>query len=239
MLALLGCAAAGDIGPPPRPPFLATAHPDDATVVFPELRATWQIYPKDTVVKPDGSVVTDESKTLMAWDVEFSQVSANGTQAINTNQFLAFETGTVTGNETIRYDYDVQRISAIFRGGRRLNEWASLEYLLGGRMVSLEMEARALGAVFELNDDYLGIVVGGRASLHVVNRLSLYFQPSLTIDDDHEMLEIDLMSQTELFWGTKLLAGWRWWQLDHDRASPNSDIAIELSGPTIGFEVVF
>ena len=239
---LLGCTEVTDIDI------------DEDDVFIPAFRASYQIIPeeaetlRDLVVSPSpaeaaatGPAPSPPSmQALAALDFGFGYGQGASSQDLAFGELVSFDDVDFRGPAHLRYIYELSVFSAAFRGGGRIPGVLDIEGFLGAGWTSLDLVAKSPYARAHDVVHDVGFLFGVKLTGHPFRWLDLYARGSELIAEGQDGLgDAELGFALKPVGGLSLFAGWRWWDYDEEVPADESDIELDISGPTCGVELLF
>lgn len=183
----------------------------------------------------------------LSLDLDYvAAVDARDAANLSASQFVDYDGREFPGPQRLRYDLTLHLGSASARAGIRIIDMFALEALAGVSLSALDLEIRGSG----ISERDVGVGIGPKGGVRFT------FTPHPVIDvygqwELHLLEVIGSDGRNEVFlrgWeagarlhmtsNLSLFGGWREWEYD-ESVRNESDIDLELNGPTFGVLVRF
>ncbi|MFQ5655087.1 MAG: hypothetical protein ACE5GW_10195, partial [Planctomycetota bacterium] len=160
---------------------------------------------------------------------------------LTASEAIRFQGTSFSGPGRVSADYELAVWSLSMRSGYMFAQAIALEGITGASFVSREMELES-GVRSERDSDiFIGPLIGIAASVRASSWLSFEARTTQMLATAPPMS----LGTTEI--GAEMIpspnlavfAGWRWWEYEEEGLNINSDIELQMSGPTLGLRVRF
>ena len=211
----------------------------DRTVLFPAARGVFQAQ----LDEPDKE---GQFQGVAGGELSFDHADGEANSNFGPGDPVELHGVTVPAPVRVALDYNLERYSAAFRGGFWVAHSLGIEGLLGLESHVLSLKASSPTAPSDSEHWFsLGPMVGGHFSLRPVGFLEsmrwLTIYGRLTASYGFGEYGKDAGAQSaetglELgpFYHLGGFAGWRWWSLDRERSSNDSEVDLGVNGPVVG-----
>lgn len=224
---------------------------EDNEVLHPGAKVEWKLIPSDDPASQgifdSGEGREEVSKRrpvrpTLSVDLEYvAAVDGEDDANLSASQLVDYDGRDFAGPQRLRYDLTLHLGSASVRGGVRFIDMFTLEALAGVSVSALDLEIRGAG----VSEQDLGVGIGPKTGArftftpHPV--VDLYGQWQLHLlevvgtdgRDDVVLRSWEAGARLHLTGHLSLFGGWREWDYD-ENVDNESDIDLELSGPTFG-----
>jgi hypothetical protein len=216
----------------------------DNRVFWPDFRAAW--YFRGEGLEPAGEGETEtgprRSPRHVALELDLSQGNAETDQQIDAGDEIRLGNATIVGPARVKADSDLFAGSLAFRGGARVAPDVVLEGLAGLAWYRLDLEVSSGGISDSERFDSIGPLLGAQVTYEPLDRIALHARGTVVGGvgpDAAEATNGEAGVAFRFTRGARIFGGWRWRNLKIEGKGSDSDVRLELSGPTVGLEVRF
>lgn len=223
---------------------------DDGSVLFPSLRLSGQILPKEgfgLLGAPPMDPLAEETEPpsrffSLAIDFAMSYGHGEDTQTVPLGDRIEVDDRDFFGPTTLDVSSDLFYWTLWARLGGWTRGVVGFEGIAGAGLTVLTLEVEQGSISESIREEAGGPLLGGRFTVRPIPELSLYAQATsiafLGAATSGSMAEWEFALLAEPIPGLGLLGGWRAWIYRGDR-SDESDRRLDYSGPMIGLQIRF
>jgi hypothetical protein len=221
---------------------------EDGSVLFPVVRAVWNIDPKLGEVESARGDATAQRQGVdldramqIAVELDVSKGSGESTQNLSGSEMISFDGVSLFGPTSVDVDFDVTFATAAARFRWPVVPTVSIDGLLGVGLDRLDIKLRDNGQSVRDTTTTMGPLVGARVNWQPIDLLGAYGKVfgyvGVVGDEVVSHLGAEVALTVSPFRQIEIFGGWRVWSYEEDRAG--SDVELEMSGPIVGLQVEF
>ncbi|HET6202244.1 MAG TPA: hypothetical protein VFI25_05510 [Planctomycetota bacterium] len=216
----------------------------DRSALFQDLRAVWTMRGagEERAESREGREPAPRSRGLLALELDLVHGKGDTDQDLGLGDRIEIGGTDFFGPANVRADSDFFTGSLAVRGGAQLAPEFAIEGLGGIAWYRLDLRVSGAGTREAETFDSVGPLLGAQFTYEPLRPIALHARGTAGLglgSDVAEVLAGELGLAVPAARRARIFGGWRWWSYELNAGGGDSDVRLDLSGPTIGVELRF